>query len=173
MEEYKEINLEEAISLIKIFFERNKNKYNENSLTEQSLWANLEGIQFHGFADRIDINEEGEIAIIDYKTGKSDIKPRYRNWQLGFYAIAARKLGKPKTLVLDMLQKDHPLEFEINNQGIAREVHSAKTYFSLKEVESELIETARQIQHCIRTNSFSPCPAEKNCKFCEEFVYSK
>ncbi|MEK6915495.1 MAG: ATP-dependent DNA helicase [Nanoarchaeota archaeon] len=167
MEEYKDINLDEAMPMIKIFFERNKKRYNENSLTEEYLEVKLDKFTFRGYADRIDISDNGDITIIDYKTGKSDIKPRYRNWQLGIYALASKHFGNPKSLVLDMLQKEYPLEFELNSEGIAIEVHSPRTRFSLKEVESEIIETARKIS-LARKTGFKKCNPEKNCQFCNE-----
>ena len=170
MEEFKDSNLDETLPLIRTFFERNKQKYNENSLTEQWLSANLDGLKFTGYADRIDVNDEGEVTIIDYKTGKSDVKPKYRNWQLGLYALASRKFGTPQTLILEMLQKDHPLEFEIDSKGVAKEVHSSRIQFSLQEVKQELVETAKKIIQA-RQTSFKPCPIEKNCEFCEEWIY--
>lgn len=169
LEEFKDSNLEEVKPLLKIFIERNKEKYNENSLVEEWLTVYLEGIKFIGKADRIDISDNGEVTIIDYKTGKSDIKPKYRNWQLGLYALASKKLGTPKTLILEMLQKDHPLEFNIDSKGIAKEVHSTRTQFSLQEVKEELVETARAIIQARKTG-FKPCPIEKNCDFCEEWA---
>ncbi|MEK6846660.1 MAG: ATP-dependent DNA helicase [Nanoarchaeota archaeon] len=169
-EEFKDSNLEEAIPMIRTFVGRNNEKYNQNSMTEQWLTTNIDGIKFTGYADRIDISDEGEVTIVDYKTGKSEIKPKYRNWQLGLYALAAKKFGMPKTLVLEMLQKDHPLEFEIDNKGIAKEIHSAKIQFSLEEVKKELVQTARAIIKA-RQEGFKPCPSEKNCDFCEEWVY--
>ena len=156
--------------MIRTFVGRNNEKYNQNSMTEQWLTTNIDGIKFTGYADRIDISDEGEVTIVDYKTGKSEIKPKYRNWQLGLYALAAKKFGMPKTLVLEMLQKDHPLEFEIDNKGIAKEIHSAKIQFSLEEVKKELVQTARAIIKA-RQEGFKPCPSEKNCDFCEEWVY--
>lgn len=172
IEEFKDSKFEEALPMIKTFIERNKNKYNENSLTEQWLSTILDGIKFVGYADRIDVNDNGEVTIVDYKTGKSEVKPKYRNWQLGLYALAAKKFGTPKTLVLEMLQKDHPLEFEINYKGIAKEIHSSKTQFSLEEVREELVQTARAIIDA-RRKGFEPCPVEKNCDFCEEWVYAR
>ncbi len=172
MNDFKESNIDEAMQMIKVFVERNKGKYNENSLVEQKISINLEGIYFTGYADRIDINDNGEVTIVDYKTGKSDVKPKYRNWQLGLYALASREFGTPKTLILEMLQKDHPLEFNIDSKGIAKEIHSSKTQFSLPQVRQELIDTAKEIIQA-RQTGFKPCLVEKGCEFCEEWVYKK
>ncbi|MEK6908781.1 MAG: ATP-dependent DNA helicase [Nanoarchaeota archaeon] len=168
--EYKELNINESMLMIKVFFERNKKMYDENSMTEKSLRIKIEGLTFTGFADRIDISENGEVTIVDYKTGKYDIKPRYRNWQLGIYAMASKEeLGKPKRLILDMLQKETPLEFELDDQGIAKEIHSARTYFNLNEVKKEIVETAKKIM-IARKTGFRFCQVEKNCQFCEDLM---
>lgn len=169
--EWKDISLEEAMPLIRVFFERNKNKYNEYSKTEQSLNITIDGIEFFGFADRIDFSPEG-VEIIDYKTGASYIAPRNRNWQLGLYALAAARYGKVKRLTLDMLKHERPLEFEVDENGNARSIYSKRTEFNILEVKEELVKTAKRIQAALNSG-FKPCPIEKNCDFCQEFVYNK
>jgi len=169
MEKYKEINLDNALPMIKVFFERNNGKYNEFSLTEKHLRTEIESITFNGFADRIDFDDNGELTIVDYKTGKSEIKPKYRNWQLGIYALASKQLGDPKRLVLEMLQKEHPLVFELDKNGIAKEVHSARTKFDLNEVKKEIVQVAKEIIKA-KTTSFKVCNPEKNCQFCQDLV---
>ncbi len=169
-ESWNFVNLEEAIPLINVFYERNKEKYNASSLTEAWLTAKIDGLQFNGRADRIDFNMDG-LEIIDYKTGRTAIKPRYRDWQLGFYAIAARRLGKPRKLTLETLQKETPVEFIIDDWGNAREIHSARTSFNLNQVREEIVNVAKQIIQAVEKNSFKPCPVEKNCDFCEEWIY--
>ncbi len=168
LEEWSSIDIEEVIPLVKVFYHRNKNKFSPKSMTEKLLSANLNGMKFIGIADRIDFHPDG-IEIIDYKTGSSDIKPKYRNWQLGFYALAARNLGTPKRLTLDLLKKDKPLEFELDEKGNAFEIHSARTSFSLEEVKEELVSTAKQILECYQ-KGFMPCSPEKNCEFCNDYV---
>lgn len=169
-EKWSFVRLEDALPLIKIFFERNKGKYNEKSLTEVSLSANLDNMRFFGYADRIDFTPAG-VEIIDYKTGNSNISPKARNIQLGFYALAAsQKFGKVYKLTLDMLKKDKPIEFVIDEKGNALESISGRMSFNLSEVKEEIISTARKIIESCKSG-FQPCPIEKNCDFCNEYVW--
>ena len=170
-EEWRIINLDEALTILRVFFQRNKHKYDQHSLTEQKLHVNIDGLEFEGYADRIDIHPEG-LEIIDYKTGKSFITAQHRNWQLGLYALAAPNLnlGPVRRLTLDMLRHEKPLEFDLGDDNIAREINSPKTFFNLHTVKQELMQTAQQILACYDTN-FKPCHIEKNCGFCNEFVW--
>jgi len=168
-EDWESVDLAEAEHLIKIFFERNKDKYTPESKTEQLLKMKLAGLQFRGFADRIDFSESG-IEIIDYKTGKSTVSPRHRNWQLGYYALAASKLGKVKKITLDMLKQEKPLEFSLDEQGNAKSIHSERMEFNIYQIEEELIKTAHKIISAYE-NGFNPCPIERNCDFCNEYIY--
>ncbi len=168
-EDWREVNLDEAIFLLQIFYQRNKNKFDIDSQTEKILKMKIEGINFVGFADRIDFTSKG-LEIIDYKTGKSKIPPLNRNWQLGYYALAASKMGKVNKITLEMLRLDKPLEFELGDDKIARCISSDKIWFDLNQIEQELTETAKQIKKAYE-NGFKPCPPDKNCKFCDEWVY--
>lgn len=168
-ETWNMVDFAEAEHLIKVFFERNKDKYNKLSKTEQSLKTEIEGIKFTGFADRIDFSPDG-ISIIDYKTGKSYVDVRHRNWQLGYYALAASQFGKVRRMTLDMLKQEKPLDFELDDKGNATSVDTGRMQFNIYEVRDELVETARKII-CAYKTGFKPCPIEKNCEFCKEFVY--
>lgn len=169
-EDWQSVELNDALHLIRVFFERNKNKYNERSKTELFLKAKIGGFWFIGFADRIDYLKDG-IEIVDYKTGRQYVSPLHRNWQLGYYALAAKSLGlgKVKRLTLDMLKLEKPLEFEVDDAGNAVSTN-ADMQFNIHEIEAELIDTARMIIDSYK-NGFKPCPIEKNCDFCNEYVY--
>ena len=70
-----------------------------------------------------------------------------------------------------MLRQDKPLEFEIDESGNA--VCASSKFiegFNIYEVEQELIDTAKAIQEAYK-KGFKPCPIEKNCDFCNEYVY--
>jgi len=172
-EEWEKIDENDAIQLILIFFERNKDKYNQNSKTECPLKMRIGNFNFLGYADRIDFKEEG-IEIIDYKTGNSPIPPKQRNWQLGYYALAAEfsGLGKVRKVTLDMLKHEKPLEFEIDNKGNAKAVYSKNMVFNIFDVQKELEETAKKLENAYK-DGFRPCPIEKNCPFCIEWIYNK
>ena len=169
-EEWQTVNFEEAERLIKVFFERNKSKYDSTSRTEIKLEAEFDGLKFAGFADRIDISSEG-VEVVDYKTGASVIAPKDRNWQLGFYALAADKFGRVKKITLDMLKHDKPLEFALDDSGNASAINSRGMEFNIHDVKKELISTAKQILTACE-NGFKPCPIEKNCDFCAEYFYN-
>ncbi len=170
-EEWESVVYNEAETLIRVFFERHKNNYNEKSKTEQYLSLKLAGIDFMGFADRIDFPDEGA-QIIDYKTGKTSITGKGRNWQLGFYILAAQeKYGKVHKVILDMLKQDRPLEFQLDENGTA--ICTSSKFidsFNVNSVKEELIATAKAIQEAYKSG-FKPCPIEKNCDFCNEYVY--
>ncbi|MDO8508570.1 MAG: ATP-dependent DNA helicase [Nanoarchaeota archaeon] len=169
-EEWQGVDLNDAILLIKVFFERNKMKYNSSSKTEQKLNILLGGVKFTGFADRIDFCHDG-LEIVDYKTGKSAISPLARNWQLGYYALAASSFGSVRRITLDMLRHDTPLEFELDTKGNAKPINSSRMEgFNIYDVEKDLIDTAQEIINAYE-KGFNSCSIEKNCEFCNEYVW--
>jgi len=167
--EWEGLELNEALLLLRVFFQRNKSKYNKDSKTEERLFATIEGFKFYGVADRIDFHPDG-LEIIDYKTGQAAIQPRDRNWQLGYYALACSKIGKVKQVTLDMLRHNKPLEFVIDKDGNAIEKNNRKMSFNINDVRQELIETAKMVEKAYK-EGFKPCSMEKNCEFCNEYVY--
>ena len=171
-DDWEIVNLTDALQLIRVFFARNHEKYNTNSKTEQLLKTQIGGLNFVGFADRIDFNSYG-IEIIDYKTGKSVVPFLARNWQLGYYALAASSLGlgRVRKITLDMLRHEKPLEFELDDVGNAYAVNSSRMGgFNIFAVEEELIKTAHEILNCYE-KGFKACAVEKNCEFCNEWIY--
>ncbi|MBU0977628.1 MAG: PD-(D/E)XK nuclease family protein, partial [Nanoarchaeota archaeon] len=168
-EEWESIDLEEVLPLIRIFYDRNKNKYSESSLTEKKLFTEFSGLKFMGIADRIDFLPNG-IEIIDYKTGKTTPSGKERNWQLGYYALASKPIGQVKKLTLDVFQNSHPLEFAVKDNGDVLNIQSNRLAFNLHEVEAELIDLGNKIKQAYK-EGFKPCPPEKNCEFCNEYVY--
>ncbi len=169
-DEWQGADLSDALLLIKIFFERNKKKYGVSSKTEQKLSVELGGVKFVGFADRIDFSHEG-LEIVDYKTGKSSIAPLARNWQLGYYALAASSYGRVKRITLDMLRHDTPLEFELDDKGNAFPLNSSRMQgFNIYEIEQDLIKTAHEILNAYE-KGFKACRVEDNCEFCNEYVW--
>jgi superfamily I DNA/RNA helicase/RecB family exonuclease len=168
--EWQGLELNEAMLLLKIFFQRNKNKYSITSKTEERLFTRIEGFRFQGIADRIDFHSDG-LEIIDYKTGQAAIAPRDRNWQLGYYALACAQFGTVKQVTLDMLKHDKPLEFVIDENGTALEKNNKKMSFNIYEVKKELVETAQKIMAAYK-EGFKACPLDKNCEFCNEYVYN-
>ena len=168
--DWKDVDIADALHLIRVFYERNKNKFNGDSKTEVILKTKIGGLSFKGFADRIDFNSDG-IEIVDYKTGNSNIPLRSRDWQLGYYALAASKLGKVKRITLDMLRHEKPLEFELDERGNARPVNSTRMEgFNIYSIEQELVKAAHFVLEAYE-KGFKPCSVEKNCEFCSEYVY--
>jgi RecB family exonuclease len=168
--EWEKVSLPDALSMIRVFFERNKSKYGSSSKVEQYLFAEIDGLRFMGFADRIDV-KDGEVEIVDYKTGRTQVSPKHRRWQLGFYAFAAQKYGKIRALTLDMLRLDKPMSFIVDDNGDARSAVSDRVEgFNIFDVKEELVTTARKLQAAFK-DGFSPCAADKHCDFCNEYVY--
>ncbi|MFA6064931.1 MAG: ATP-dependent DNA helicase [archaeon] len=168
--EWKGIDLEDVNALIYVFWARHRGRYNNKTLTEQKLFLELGGFKFFGITDRIDFLNSKDIEIIDYKTNTNPIEPKKRAWQLGFYAIGAKKALKlnPTKLTLEMLRLEKPLEAELDEEG---NVTSGRTKgFNINEIEKELIETANKIMKDYE-GEFIPTKDEKNCRFCKLKFY--
>jgi RecB family exonuclease len=69
--------------------------------SEQRFKIDLEGARVRGRLDRLDRLPNGEVAIIDYKTGKAKTQEDADDsLQLSIYALAAKALGHaPSSLV--------------------------------------------------------------------------
>jgi DNA helicase II / ATP-dependent DNA helicase PcrA len=168
--DWEGVDISDALHLVKVFYERHRGRYNGESRTEQILATELGGINFRGFADRVDFDSDG-ISIVDYKTGRSNVPPRSRDWQMGYYALAASSLGKVKRITLEMLRHEKPLEFVLDDKGNARAVNSSRMGgFNIYEVEGELVRAAHSVLEAYK-KGFNACSVEKNCEFCNEYVY--
>ncbi|MDD4082713.1 MAG: PD-(D/E)XK nuclease family protein, partial [Sphaerochaetaceae bacterium] len=169
--EWKGIDLEDVNGLIKVFWARQKGKYDKKTLVEKWINIELDGFKFNGKVDRIDFTgKANEVEIIDYKTNAKAIEPKKRAWQLGFYAIGAKKeLGlKPIKLTLEMLRLEKPLEADIDED---ENVTSGRTKaFNIKEVEKELIQTANKIMKDYE-GEFLPAKDEAPCRYCKLKFY--
>ena len=164
--EWNNIPLENAIPLIDVFWERNKNKYTKESLCELKLPFKMEGFKFYGIADRIDILKDGSVEIVDYKTNKNPVEKSKREMQLGFYALALQsKSYKVKYLTLDMLKLEKPVIYELGEDGIAKDTVGRGKPFNLADVKKKIVETAEAIKHDFETE-FKVVEDEGKCRFC-------
>ncbi|MGM5480492.1 MAG: ATP-dependent helicase [Nanobdellota archaeon] len=166
--EYRKIDLEEADMLLNVFWERNKHKITEQSITEMKLSFTIEGFQFFGIADRVDVLDDGSVEVIDYKTNKRAISPEKRALQLGFYALALQEKGYTvKRLTLDMLRLDKPIEMDVDEEGNVTSAvgGSKRSNFNLAELKKTIVNYCKSIAHDYEYG-FEVTTDENNCRFC-------
>jgi DNA helicase-2/ATP-dependent DNA helicase PcrA len=166
--DFKTTKLDEADIMLEVFWERNKNKITEKSVTEMKLSFNLEGFRFFGIADRVDTLKDGTAEIVDYKTNKSAIAPEKRALQLGFYALALQEKGyKVSKLTLDMLRLDKPIEMAVDEEGNVTAVTGCTktSNFSLIDLKKKIIDYCKAIAHDYE-HGFKVAEEESACRFC-------
>ncbi len=164
-DEWKNMPIEDSVNLISIFWERNKDKINDKSVTEIALPLEIEGFKFFGLADRVDEFEDGTLEIIDYKTNKSAIDAKKRAYQLGYYALACREGLKkePKKLTLEMLKLEKPVEFTVNGDEV--EAPGNTKGFKISEIKQEFIDIANSIASDFESE-FNIAKDDTPCRFC-------
>lgn len=162
--EWEGVDLDDVNKLLKIFWARNENNYDKDSLVEEKLPLELDGFKFFGLADRIDFDKDG-VIIVDYKTNKNSLDAKHRSWQLGYYALAAMEKGwKPKKLVLEMLRLDKPVEMTVVGEEVKGPDGRTKG-FKLSDVKKELVECAKKIMHDYE-HEFNYVEEDEPCRFC-------
>lgn len=118
--------------------------------TERRFKIQIGDATVKGRFDRLDRMGDGEVSIVDYKTGKGKTQEDAdESLQLSVYALAARALGHtPSALVFINLQN-----------GMA--VESRRTAEQLREAEGEVAMIAARIA----AGEFEPKPGGR-CLFC-------
>ena len=164
-DENKDMPYDEIERMIKVFWLRNKNKYNDKSQTEIKLPMELDGFRFFGLADRVDELEDGTLEIIDYKSNKNSVGTKKRKYQLGYYALACREGMKrePSILTLEMLKRDKPLELKV--EGDIVKGPTKRGDFDLGELKEEFIQIANNIASDFESE-FDTAENDNACRFC-------
>ncbi len=168
VDDFKTTDLDEADIILEVFWERNKSKITEKSITEMKVTPVFEGFKFIGFLDRVDILEDGSVEIIDYKTNKNPIPPEKRALQLGFYALALQDKGyRVSKLTLDMLRLEKPIEMAVDEQGNVTALTgcSKTSNFNLNELKEKIIEMCKAIAHDYE-HGFEVADDENACRWC-------
>ena len=115
------------------------------------------GQRVTGRIDRLDQTEQGEIIIIDYKTGKAKSeKEATRDLQLGIYILAVEQLRHQPVAEVR-------LDYVMEQKKLA--VPRAK--FALDEVTKQVTDTAEKLAADRRTGEFTPTPSHDSCLFCD------
>ena len=123
---------------------------------EKYLEDNIEDMRMRGILDRMDRNENGDLVIVDYKSGKAPAE-RYKEsrfFALKIYALLIyQELGEmPKELKLIYLRnsKIHTIPFD-------EEV--------LEDIRNEILNIWEDIKVAFKTNQF-PTQTNPLCDWC-------
>ena len=149
--------LDRAMSLLDNYFSLEEPNSFEPTYRELHLEIELsDSLYLHGYVDRLDIAETGEVRIVDYKTGKAP-KPGWEEkalFQLRIYAfIYWRNNGVvPRLLQLIYL-------------GNAQLLRNSPTESDLLATEKTLLRIGEEISDAIRDDKWTPKPS-RLCDWC-------
>jgi len=128
--------------------------------TERRFKVEIDGAKVKGRFDRIDRLANGEVAIIDYKTGKAKTQDDADDsLQLSIYALAAKALGHtPSSLVFINLENGTAIESRRTPKQLAAaeaEVRAIAAKIAAGEFEP------RPSAACWRCSYHSICPTQE------------
>ncbi len=145
----------EGDRIMRGFYAKHQNESANVFQVELKFTIDVGGVPVLGYIDRIDETKNGNLAVIDYKTGKPFDKARVRqDPQLTLYQMAVQQLlgKKVETLTLYHLNSLTPLTVP---------AHSVEME---ENVTQSVVETAKGITE----NKFDPKPEAKgHCQWCD------
>ena len=154
----------EARQMLKNFYQQEIAKaksFNIAALEQPFSFRLTPSLKVGGVIDRVDLLPNGEIEIIDYKTGgrTPDQKAVDRNDQLTLYALAASNITE---FSFHRPVEKITLSLYFLKEGV--KLSSRRTKNQLEEFKQKIIETAAAIEK----SSFPPKPSTPfPCNFCE------
>ena len=132
----EDITTSRTENILKKYLEWDSESKNTLQKTEDEFSIYIEGIKFNGKIDRLEINQDGEYEIVDFKTGKN--KPTKKELktspQLNIYAEAVRQKYKklPAKASLFYPELDKTLEYSVTNESLDEAMESIKK--TIKEI---------------------------------------
>lgn len=84
--------VEQAQDLLGVYFQMEDPTVMGHPTVEQRITEDVLGVPLRGIIDRIDTAPDGQIRVVDYKTGKAPM-PQYEHealWKMKFYALMWR-----------------------------------------------------------------------------------
>ncbi|HIV56881.1 MAG TPA: PD-(D/E)XK nuclease family protein [Candidatus Stackebrandtia faecavium] len=140
--------LAEAGNLIHAYFELEDPQRLQPAQRESRITAETSGgVPLKGFIDRLDVAPNGDVRVVDYKTGKSP-KPAFETqalWQLKFYGLALwRTRGKIPRMLRMLYLKD------------ARILDYSPSEADLVAVEKSIASVWEAIGNAVASGDFQP-----------------
>lgn len=157
MDEYTDRALESVTPLLETYFAMEDPNRLEPHAREMALSVDIdEGFAIRGFIDRVDKNPDGDIRVVDYKTGKSPGE-RYAEkamFQMRFYALAWWRLTETIPRMLQLIYL-----------GDGRFLRYQPEAADLLATEKRILAIRSAISRSAENGLFPPAPG-KLCSWC-------
>lgn len=162
-EKHRNLRFESGKNLLEGYYNKNKDTKFKHLGIEKSFNLAIDGIKMFGKIDRIDELPNGEIEIIDYKTGsEKDQKEVDQDAQMTIYAMAAKEALNinPKEMVLYYVESGEKRYTKRTDKQIEAEKEKIKDVVKgIKKGDFE----ATPGRHCTWCDYKDICPfAEKD-----------
>ena len=123
---------------------------------ELGVEVEQDGMRLRGIIDRLDLDDNGELSVVDYKTGRAP-SPRYEQSRLGgvqTYALLCEKLLGRTPVSVRLLYLRDPVE-----------ISAVATHQTLRGQEHKTIALWHAIERACATGDFRPKTGPL-CRFC-------
>lgn len=153
-----------GIKLLTGYYEKHKATLAVPVSVEMFVKLQLDGLNLISVVDRIDNLGDGQLSIVDYKTGKTVVKEPA---QLNMYQKVIELAPEVKELVAQRTGYTGPIKvarmsfYQLEN--LKENVFDPASVSEIEAFWHEVLNVADNI----RAEKFEPTPGEKACRFCD------